>query len=110
MSVRTLAVAALVGTALVAGAGSAAACPALSVPPAFQAPIKTLELPLQPWRVITPLPLHCEEDEPCWDLTATQVTEIKNRVGQTYSELANEFGVSTATIARLIRGETYQEN
>lgn len=66
MSVRTLAVAALVGTALVAGAGSAAA----EGPTVYHAPIKTLELrpdPLTGLRVLTPLPLRCEEDEPCWD-------------------------------------------
>lgn len=66
MSIRTAAVAALVGTALVAGAGSAAA----EGPTVYTAPVRTLELPLQSWpwgRTITPLPLHCEEDEPCWD-------------------------------------------
>lgn len=64
MIIRTLAVTAAVGTALVAGSGLAAA----DAPPVvFHAPIKTLELPLRDYRVLTPLPLRCEEDEPCWD-------------------------------------------
>ena len=61
MIIRTLAVTAAVGTALVAGSGLAAA----DAPPVvFHAPIKTLELPLRDYRVLTPLPLRCEEDEP----------------------------------------------
>jgi len=61
--IRTLAASAAVATALVAGGGSAAA----EVPQVFHAPIRTLELPLRDYRVLTPLPLRCEEDEPCWD-------------------------------------------
>lgn len=61
--IRTLITTAAVGTALVAGGGLAAA----QEGPVYHAPIKTLELPLRDYRVLTPLPLRCEEDEPCWD-------------------------------------------
>jgi hypothetical protein len=36
-------------------------------------------------------------------LTADQVVEIRNRVNQSYSEIANEFGVSPSLIGLIVR-------